>query len=82
LAPRHSSLARERKAKYPNRRFSVAANFRNRGKTGTTMGKFDTRNSQKMKRRKRQRKLKERLARRAEAVKATRTKKPSGKKKG
>jgi hypothetical protein len=41
------------------------------------MGRFDSRNSQKMSRRKRQTKLKERLARKAEAVKATRKKKPS-----
>ncbi|HEV8245713.1 MAG TPA: hypothetical protein VGP93_08090 [Polyangiaceae bacterium] len=45
------------------------------------MGKFDTRHSPKMSRRKRQRKLKARIARRAVAVKATRTKKPTGKKK-
>ncbi len=45
------------------------------------MGKFDQRNTQKMSRRKRQRKLKARIARRAAAVKAQRQKKPTGKKK-
>ena len=45
------------------------------------MGKFDSRNTQKMQRRKRQEKLKARIKRKAAAVKATRTKKPSGKKK-
>ena len=46
------------------------------------MGKFDSRNSQKMSRRKGQAKKKARLKRRAEAVRATRThKKPAGKKK-
>jgi hypothetical protein len=45
------------------------------------MGKFDSRNSQKMSRRKGQAKKKARLQRRAEAVRATRTqKKPAGKK--
>ena len=48
------------------------------------MGKFDTRNSMKMKRRKRQAKKKARIARKAVAVKATRgttpTKKASKKK--
>jgi len=46
------------------------------------MGKFDSRHSTKMKRRKRQAKKKARLARKAVAVKATRgtTKKPSKKK--
>jgi hypothetical protein len=45
------------------------------------MGKFDTRHSMKMKRRKRQAKKKARLKRRAAAVKATRGTKKPGKKK-
>jgi hypothetical protein len=47
------------------------------------MGKFDSRHSQKMSRRKGQAKKKARLKRRAVATKATRTgtKKPAGKKK-
>jgi hypothetical protein len=46
------------------------------------MGKFDSRNTQKMQRKKRQEKLKARIKRKAVAVKATRTtKKPAGKKK-
>jgi hypothetical protein len=50
-------------------------------KLENVMGRFDSRNSQKMSRRKRQRKLKAREARAADAVKATRQKKPTGKKK-
>jgi hypothetical protein len=45
------------------------------------MGRFDNRNTTKMGRKKRQAKLKARIKRKAAAVKASRTKKPSGKKK-
>ena len=49
----------------------------------TTMGRFDSRNSEKMTRRKGQQKKKERLARRAEATKAARkAAKPTKKSKG
>lgn len=48
--------------------------------TETKMGRFDSRNSEKMTRRKGQQKKKERLARRAEAAKASRkTTKPTKK---
>jgi hypothetical protein len=52
------------------------------GSAPNAMGKFDSRNSQKMSRRKGQAKKKARLQRRAEAARASRTqKKPAGKKK-
>lgn len=47
-----------------------------------TMGKFDSRETQKMTRRKQQRKKKARLARKAEAVRAERSKKKPSKKRG
>ena len=51
--------------------------------TEFTMGRFDSRNSEKMTRRKGQQKKKERLARRAEAARASRkATKPSKKSKG
>jgi hypothetical protein len=51
--------------------------------TEFTMGRFDSRNSEKMTRRKGQQKKKERLARRAEATRASRkATKPSKKSKG
>jgi hypothetical protein len=46
-----------------------------------TMGRFDNRNTTKMGRRKRQAKKKARIKRKAAAVKASRTKKPTSKKK-
>lgn len=75
-------LSRARKALYAAR--ASLAKIRAGGRsviTENVMGKFDSRNTQKMGRRKRQEKLKARLKRKAAAVKATRTKKPAGKKK-
>jgi hypothetical protein len=47
-----------------------------------SMGKFDSRNSQKMKRRKAQRKKRARIVTRASAVRTERSKKKPSKKKG